>query len=222
MDKRHSRKTTVMVRELGEESPAWELDIWFLDLYGKVQEHTLVSPYRMHVLYNYLKLTSKLPGSILQVGVYRGGSALFIGLVKEPSRTLYLFDTFSGLPAPGPLDTPFHEGKFNDTSLSEVTNLLSEIPAVYIYPGLFPSTLSNADPEALSLVYLDVDLYDSCFSSLDAVYPLLLPGGFIIIDDYGLPGAAIEKAVSDFLQTLQKPPLVIQHVRFQAILHKPL
>lgn len=48
-------------------------------------------------------------------------------------------------------------------------------------------TLPAAPIEKLALMRLDGDWYESTRDALDALYPRLSPGGWVIIDDYGLP-----------------------------------
>ena len=51
---------------------------------------------------------------------------------------------------------------------------------------LFTSLLDDNNlPESISILRLDTDFYDSTLVELNKLYPLLSPGGYIIIDDYG-------------------------------------
>jgi predicted O-methyltransferase YrrM len=44
---------------------------------------------------------------------------------------------------------------------------------------------------------LDGDWYDSTRDALEALYPRLSPGGFVIVDDYGLP-TGCARAVDEY------------------------
>ncbi|MFL5004614.1 MAG: TylF/MycF/NovP-related O-methyltransferase, partial [Microvirga sp.] len=50
--------------------------------------------------------------------------------------------------------------------------------------------------ERLSVLRLDGDMYSSTIETLEALYPRVAPGGFVIVDDYIL--AACRQAVDDF------------------------
>ena len=43
----------------------------------------------------------------------------------------------------------------------------------------------NNLPQKISLLRLDTDFYESTKIELEKLYPLLVKGGFLIIDDYG-------------------------------------
>ena len=98
-----------------------------------------ITDYELLNLYLFSEKTSLLEGDVAEVGVWKGCSAKVIGSVKG-NRKLVLFDTFSGLPRPGIVDTRFHEGQFSDTSLDEVKRNMGAIPDVEYAQGIFPQT----------------------------------------------------------------------------------
>jgi hypothetical protein len=133
------------------------------------------------------------PGDIVEVGVYRGGSA---SVLAEVSRSkgcrLHLFDTFLGMPFAG-ADDKHQVGDFGDTSLRAVSEL---VPDALIYPGVFPSTLPATWTEPfLAFVHCDVDQYESTRSVIEHLWPMLVPGGVMWFDDCELAPAmrAIEE-----------------------------
>ncbi len=67
---------------------------------------------------------------------------------------------------------------------------------VRFLPGWFKDTLPDAPVDALAVMRLDGDLYESTMDALENLYPKLSRGGFVIIDDYVVP--ACRKAVDDF------------------------
>ena len=62
--------------------------------------------------------------------------------------------------------------------------------------GWFKDTLPAAPIERLAILRLDGDMYGSTMETLEALYDKVGPGGFVIVDDYILPGC--RKAVDDF------------------------
>jgi hypothetical protein len=52
--------------------------------------------------------------------------------------------------------------------------------------GQFSDTLPTLDTGPLALIRLDGDLYESTYVALENLYPKLSPGGFLIVDDYGV------------------------------------
>jgi hypothetical protein len=63
--------------------------------------------------------------------------------------------------------------------------------------GWFKDTLHAAPIERLALLRVDGDLYSSTTDALEALYDRVVPGGFVIVDDYFLPNC--RQAVDDFI-----------------------
>lgn len=141
------------------------------------------------------RATSKIPGDIAEVGVYRGGSARLMCEVRG-SRTLNLFDTFEGLPSTDSLDSRFAGGQYA-ASFEAVRTYLAPFPDVHIYKGLFPATSGPILGKRFSFVHLDVDLYQPTRDSLEFFYPRVNSGGMFLIHDY-LWADGVRKAVQGF------------------------
>jgi hypothetical protein len=117
-------------------------------------------------------------GAMVEIGVYRGGSAYQLAKLGRP---LYLYDTFEGIPFQGALDTGNPVGKFADTSAEAVQAL---IPSATVVKGLFPQSLVYMPP--VGFVHADADQYDSTKAILEVMPPLMVRGGFILLDDFGV------------------------------------
>ncbi len=141
------------------------------------------------------RATGKALGDIAEVGVYKGGSARLMCEARG-KRTLYLFDTFAGLPNTDFLDARFAGGQYA-ASFEAVRNYLAAFPDVHIYKGLFPQTGGPIQDKRFSFVHLDVDLYQPTRSSLEFFYPRLNSGGMFLIHDY-LWADGVRKAVQEF------------------------
>ena len=120
------------------------------------------------------------PGAIVEVGVYRGGSALMLSTLK---RELYLYDTFEGIPYQGEFDHANPVGKFSNTSFDMARALL---PDAHIIKGLFPDSLVPMPP--VSFVHADADQYESTKAILQVLPPLMVKGGMLLFDDFFHPG----------------------------------
>jgi O-methyltransferase len=156
-------------------------------------------------------LRQSVPGDLIETGVWRGGASIFMrGILKaygETSRTVWVADSFAGLPPPDtaahPEDAGMHFWKFDYLAvpLLEVQanfaryRLLDD--QVRFLPGWFKDTLPAAPIERLAVMRLDGDMYESTIDALGALYPKLSPGGYAIIDDYG-PLPACKSAVDDY------------------------
>lgn len=150
---------------------------------------------------------------IFEVGAYKGGTGLWmLGHIMEilgetclaynQYPRLFLFDSFEGMPVSGAND--IHKiGTFSDTSYDNVVKSFSDYSNVTVVKGTVPSSFVNHCYDSnvpISVAHVDVDQYESVRGSLEYIYPLLIDGGYIIIDDYGCPNCpGAKKAVDEFL-----------------------
>jgi O-methyltransferase len=185
----------------------WEKDHGFQALLPKIQGRTLIDIPRLYTLWVACHQTNKFgKGAIAEVGVYKGGSGALLclamnGYKKQP---LYLIDTFKGIVKAGPSDNAHKNGDFSDTSYKSVVEFIESIaPGVAtILAGTFPDTITKLIDEKLSfrLVHCDVDVHESTYCVLDWFIPRMVPGGMIIVDDYGFDSCqGARLAVNEFL-----------------------
>jgi O-methyltransferase len=154
-------------------------------------------------------LADKIPGDLIEAGVWRGGSAILMRAIlaahQVRDRMVWVADSFQGLPRPEadryPADAGDRHWELRHLAVSLETvkanferyGLLDD--RVRFLPGWFIHTLPQAPIERLAVLRLDADMYGSTIEALDSLYPKLAPGGYAIIDDYGaVPGcrAAVE------------------------------
>ncbi len=152
--------------------------------------HTLLPN---EVLQAMIAAAMKAPaGHIVEVGVYRGGSAWWLAGVAEARNVpIHLFDTFSGMPHAADED-PHKVGEFADTNVAAIEQL---IPAALIYPGVFPGTLPWS-LQNIAFVHCDVDQYESTRDVIATLWPRMLPGGIMWFDDMELVPA--RRAVDEY------------------------
>ena len=130
-------------------------------------------------------------GDFIEVGVFKGGSADILYEVSESqNRTLWLYDTFKGIPFKDEIDL-IAMGQFSEGLSYE--DARKSFPKAKIQEGIFPK--QSLLPKQIAFVHLDVDQYQSYREGLDKLLPLIVPGGSVLCDDYGLPGA--KKAIDE-------------------------
>ena len=169
---------------------------------GPTVAHTMVGIDRLESLRHQMQqaLDAKIPGNFIETGVWRGGCCILMRGVLAANeihdRTIYVADSFTGVPPPRPELYPADNGHRFDlhpelaVSLETVKenfrryNLLDD--QVVFVEGLFSDTLPTLDTGPLALIRLDGDLYESTYVALENLYPKLSPGGFLIVDDYGV------------------------------------
>ncbi len=153
---------------------------------------------------------NNIPGDFIETGVWRGGSCIFMSAILRAygitDRDVYVCDSFEGLPPPKEHEYPVDRGDTHHTApflavgLEQVqTNfegydlLTSQVKFV---KGWFSDTLPGLEVEKLALLRLDGDMYESTIVALENLYPKLSVGGYVIVDDYGLPNC--RRAIADY------------------------
>lgn len=144
-------------------------------------------------------LADRVPGDLLETGVWRGGACMFMKAVLnrfgDMSRTVWLADSFEGLPKPK-ADVDKEKRGYDLTGCDFMAVSLEQVQAnferfdllderVRFLKGWFCDTLPTAPIRQLALLRLDGDLYDSTRDALNAMYHRVSPGGFVVVDDYG-------------------------------------
>jgi O-methyltransferase len=155
-------------------------------------------------------IEKNIPGSIAELGVYRGELAAILNRLF-PDRTLYLFDTFEGFSDKDLSDGQEEKhskaavGDFKDTSLDTVLSRMAYPERVVTRKGYFPATVDGLE-DTFALVSLDVDLYKPTLAGLDYFYPRLSKGGCIFIHDYNNRRyKGVRSAVEEFADTAAVP-----------------
>jgi hypothetical protein len=158
----------------------------------------------------------RVDGDFVECGVWRGGNALIAADVfsrLSPDRKVYLLDTFSGMTQPGESDvsrtgTAGEEG-WCAASIEEVRASFAArglLANVVFVKGDVGETLRDPRnlPAHISVLRLDTDWYESTRLELEILYPLLRPGGVLMVDDYGYWQGA-RKAVDEYFSAGNRP-----------------
>jgi O-methyltransferase len=151
-----------------------------------------------------------IPGAVVECGVWRGGMMMaaaytFLKL-GDSTRDLHLFDTFEGMVQPTEKDTDIRgkralshyeqAQRMNDgavdwcyASLEEVKRNLDATGypphKIHFIKGRVEETLPARAPDQIAILRLDTDWYESSKHELEHLYPRLVLGGILILDDYG-------------------------------------
>lgn len=175
--------------------------------------HTMVGMTRLNNVQYCLEsaIADGVPGDFIETGVWRGGVCIFArGLFKaygETDRKVWVADSFEGMPVVSQNGHPedrrlmLHE---HNTVLGVTAEAVRENfdryglldDQVEFLTGWFRDTLPSAPIRQLSVLRLDGDLYESTWDALASLYPKLSPGGYVIVDDYLMPGC--RTAVDEF------------------------
>jgi hypothetical protein len=200
----------------------WLGDPEFQRLYEGIAPLTAGSPERGYLLMRLAQHAVHLPGDFAECGVYQGGTALLLCRIMQGTRkTLYLFDSFQGLPPPHPAHDPplFREGQFT-TAVAVVKQRLSSFHQfTAVREGWIPKTFQGLEHHQYAFVHVDVDFYQSALDCCAYFYPRLTPGGILLFDEYGWPSTHGEKlAVDEYFA--DKPERPIGLITGQALVLK--
>ena len=206
----------VLIKDMIALDRPWSIDVWKLD----------------YVRYSTLELIARdimenqIEGQVAEVGVYRGDFASKVNFLF-PDRKLYLFDTFEGFPenhAKIDVEKGFSSAS-QDWSNTSVELVLQRMPYpsnVIIKKGIFPESAADVN-DKFCFVSLDVDLYLPIKEGLKFFYPLLSPGGVIMVHDfnnYGYKG--VRNAVLEFCRDNQVAYIPIPDAYGSVIIRKNL
>ena len=196
-----------------------------IEIIKSVKLFTLTSIERRFALIqavNYI-IKNKIAGDIVECGVWKGGSIMIIVKtlleLKSYDKELYLFDTFEGMPKPTEFDVSykdklaikeFEDQKIDNNSSDWLRIELDEVKKnvfstgynkekFHFIKGKVEDTIPKNSPETISILRLDTDWYDSTRHELIHLFPRLVRGGVVIIDDYGFWRGA-KKAVDEYFE----------------------
>jgi O-methyltransferase len=167
-----------------------------------------------------------IEGDVVECGVWRGGHIMLARMIS-PQRICWLYDTFDGMTVPGPFDKkrsglkPPRDKAFKKqwtkASLVEVmdnfkeNNLYDDSKLKFIMGDVSQTLLDQANiPTKIALLRLDTDWYESTKIELEILFPRLVRGGILIVDDYGHWMGA-RKAVKDYLGERVKQLVIIDY-----------
>ena len=174
-------------------------------------------------------LRENIQGDLVECGVGGGAQigAFKLALIESNSnRKIWAFDSYEGIPMAGEFDTEqagigaITHDKFapiNDRLVSSgvtchsVENVQGNFAKwgistnnVEFVKGWFQNTLPEYSKliEKIAILRLDGDLHESTLVSLEYLYPKVVKGGIVIIDDYALEGCRV--AVSQYFESIKK------------------
>lgn len=191
-----------------------------------VTPYTMIGRDRLYALIQGVRHISKhkIEGAVVECGVWRGGAmgaaALTLKSLGE-TRAMYLFDTFEGMSIPTEEDKTFGGGDAMEeflqkrtgeessdwcmASLEDVQANLStlglDINDFRFVKGMVEDTIPAQSPQGnIALLRLDTDWYKSTKHEMEHLFPKLVTGGVLIIDDFG-DWEGARQAVEEYLET---------------------
>lgn len=188
--------------------------------------------------YEIFKNVIDLPGVVIELGVSKGTSLLTWANLMETyspgdrTRKVFGFDHFEGL-----IDFVAEDGKvqqedkagkeiggwkapkqlsetlcklFNEDTLAPNINRV-ELVVGDIFETI-PKFIEDNPGLRISLLHLDVDLYRGSKFALEQLFPRVVKGGAVVLDEYGLiPWEGEARAVDEYFKNLGYQPKIMKH-----------
>lgn len=213
-----------MLDEFGSRVRFSDMEREFFPLLEQVRRFTMTTVERLYALWTSVRylVEARVAGDFVEAGVWRGGSVMLMALELRRAgaamRPLWLYDTFAGLPRPhAEVDVDVLGNRAIDgwqmRNLSGETSVWAYADEAEVranmastgYPehllrfvvGKVEETIPAAMPDRIALLRIDTDWYESYRHLLGTLYDRLVPGGVLLLDDYGhMLGA--KRAVDEF------------------------
>ena len=172
-------------------------------------------------------INKNIAGDFVECGVAAGAQIMAMSLAninKGGNRTIWAFDSFEGIPMAGEFDdvqvgigeiqhdkfAPLEERLVSSGitvhSLENVQENFRRynlpLDNVKFVKGWFQHTVPVNEVEEISILRLDGDLYESTLVCLQHLYPKVVTGGAVIIDDYALTGCRL--AVEHYFESIKQ------------------
>jgi O-methyltransferase len=181
----------------------------YQDIVRAVRPYTMTGNDKLHALITATRYIHRyrIPGAVVECGVWRGGSmhavARTLDQLGDHGRDLYLYDTFEGMTEPTDKDLRYdgesasHILATSDkkswawarASLEDVRAGFETVPypseRLHFIEGRIEDTVPARMPDEIAILRLDTDWYESTLHEFEHLYPRLVSGGVLFIDDYG-------------------------------------
>jgi O-methyltransferase len=179
--------------------------------------------------YEQAKKYAASEGVYVECGVAAGAQIIAM-VAGAPNKTVYAFDSFQGIPLPSNRDDQYPGIRFIDeveqsklpnpgkqklessgATVHSIGNFWDNIQAsgikpnnIVVVPGWFESTTLVFPVDRIQILRLDGDLYNSTYVCLKNLFPSVVKGGMVIIDDWNLKGC--QDACKEYFESIHYNP----------------
>ena len=162
--------------------------------------------------YELFRMVADTPGCIVECGVYQGNSlfafAKFLEIFSPGDRIRHVigFDSFRGFESFSPQDGPeypnrskviggwnpatFRDCFYRFVDIHHADQFVPHSPRIFVVEGdvreTVPRYVTDNPGLRIALLHLDIDLYEPNLVALQHLYPLVVPGGVVVLDEYGM------------------------------------
>ncbi len=203
-------------------------------------EFSMTSKRKMYMLSEAVRhvKNKKLDGDFVECGVWKGGNILLYKLLNDYyflQKSIFAYDTFDGMFNAEDIDINYKKKIAkkllkNSKKDEKITNIhcfatienvkkniskYTNLNNINFISGPVEKTLilEKNLPKKISILRLDTDFYQSTKIELDILFPRLVYGGILIIDDYGY-WMGQKKAIDEYFNNKQWLHRVDQSCRY--------
>lgn len=194
------------------------------DLVQMAERYSMTPVVRMWALVQAVRhvVSQGLDGDLVECGVWRGGNLVLMRKLldlHQLQKKVWGYDTFEGMTEATDVDLDYAGHHVASAMRQAVKDEKVRNIHAYATEGTVRKNLAACGvdsgfelvrgpveqtlqvehqlPESISILRLDTDWYESTKAELEVLYPRLVPGGVLIVDDYGhFQGA--RKAVDEY------------------------
>lgn len=160
--------------------------------------------WRVYIVCWFADLVKNLPGDFVECGVNTGAYARavieYIDFAKT-GKTFYLFDTFAGL-VPDQINEAEKNAGIQDY-LGKYHDVYEQVKKTFapfnvsVVKGMVPETLPQCKSESICYLSIDMNVMEPEIAAANYFWNKIVPGGVIILDDYGFPQHKEQKLAFD-------------------------
>ena len=152
--------------------------------------------WRIHVLCWAARNGMRLEGDFVECACYKGTSARVVCDYLDfgnSGKQYYLYDLFE------------HDAEMDHHGMPEhgadlygkVKQRFADLQNVHVTQGSVPEILHQVAPEKIAFLHLDINSAAAEIGALELLFERIVPGGMIILDDYGWLGYRAQKEAED-------------------------
>lgn len=181
---------------------------------------------KMLAHYELYKSITKLPGHIVECGVFKGASLIrfctFREILESPySRKIIGFDVFGKFPEQDNDNDQAFVDEFEGLAGDGIS--IDELKAVLSYKGFenyeliqgdvtdtIPDYVVNHPELKIALLHIDVDVYKPSITILNNLFDRVVHGGLVVFDDFGTVAGetrAIDQFFAERDVIIEKQPI---------------
>lgn len=188
--------------------------------------------WRVHVALWAATQCLPLQGDFIECGVHTGilsGAIMtWLNFERIKNKKYYLLDTYEGIPLEQISSTEFSLGvarmnqKYSngDKTFLDVKEKFSKWKNAIIIRGKVPDTLAQVDSQTFSYVSIDMNVAAAEIAAAEFLWPKIVPGGIMLLDDYGWESHIQQKIAFDEF-ALRHCAQILSLPTGQAIIMKP-